>query len=84
LPPYQGDFTPDTLLSVAKAAKAKGLATTEYLCPIGYNALAGFQTYLFNNQIKYAGTTNTVGGVEVKGMNAMVFKALDIDFLLTS
>lgn len=85
LPPYQGDYTYQNMVQVAKAAKAKGLATTEYLVVLGYNALAGFQVDAWNNSnVKYAGTSNTIGGSEVKGMNAEVFKCLDIDFKLVS
>lgn len=84
LPPYQGQFTPEVLLQVAGAAKAKGLTTQEFLVPIGFNALSTFQNSNWDNQLKFSGTSNTIGGVDVKGMNAKVFTALDIDFKMVS
>lgn len=81
---YQGDLY-DLMLTVAKTAKAKGLDVEEYFVPVGYEAFANFQTSIANNtNLKYAGTSNTFGGSEVKGINAKVFSCLDIDFKLSS
>lgn len=81
---YQGDMY-SALINIAKLAKAKGLDVEEYLVPIGYTAFTSFQESVSNNtNVKYAGTSNTFGGNDVKGINAKVFNCLDIDFKLVS
>lgn len=79
---YQGQFTEDTLITIAKNARERGLNTKEYLVAAGYNVFAGFQRITGSKYIQYAGNTNTIGGVTVKGINVDEFKCLGISFKL--
>jgi hypothetical protein len=77
---YNGDFTQDTLIQIAKNARARGTGTKEFLVLNGFNVLAGFQKNVASAYIQYAGIDNTIGGKEVKGINAEHFKVLGISF----
>lgn len=77
---YNGTFNQDTLIQIAKNAKARGTGTKEFMVLNGFNVLAGFQTNVGSQYIQYAGNTNTIGGKEIAGINAMHFKCLNIDF----
>lgn len=79
---YDGNFTEDILIQVAKNAKEKGLNTQEYLVPCGYNVLAGMNKFIGSKYIQYAGTENTIGGKEVQGIDVDTFKVLGIKFKL--
>ena len=79
---YNGDFTEQVLIDVAKNAREKGLNTEEYLVPCGYNVLAGMNKFVGSKYIQYAGTENTIGGKTIEGINVDTFKCLGIKFKL--
>lgn len=77
---YDGTFTEDTMLQIATNARERGTGTTEFFVPCGSRLLGSLQKFSSSKYIQYAGTQNTVGGAEVKGINVETFKCLGIDF----
>lgn len=77
---YNGTLTEQKLLQLAEMVHERGTGTTEFYVPCGSRLLSGFQYTAGNKYIQYAGTQNTIGGTEVKGINVETFKVLGIDF----
>jgi len=68
--PYQGEIGEASIQDMVDDMKANGGGASEYVVMAGYAYKGAFQRYVAKGLITYTGTTNTIGGVKVEGINA--------------